>query len=478
MLTLTRYGLSYITGIANKDFKDTICIPIIQQYLSVQSKTFLHQDSHAMKLAVPRGVVSSYSTDNTVYMYNAFWSLLLPKTLGRYASAIWRSYISHSLLYLIPDTCLMYVYPAINSTPDVDSELYERSASYINTDMKSLSTVKMLKYSPASFDHLEQAIILVYKILLDQGIIHADDLQYVTTWIMDIKKVGYTFPKLPIKSNLWTKDVQLCIMFNWGTTEYTLRILLAYYLRFFSSIVLLYDGEWPNGSAVYIPEGVMSIQVDTKHGWYQQRALYECLKIGQRSNFSTLYISDDMFVNISMLGSKSLSKVWYTKGKYIDFRNEAEVFSDDWWWWKLTDSNFYGKLQKVISSLPEKWMERWKISGYPEKVCVHSIADTIYVPLTFSNDMLEILQHIMGVEPELFCEIVYPLLIGITVPEHHKEPFLDGNLWNEDRTNVEMIMNYSITQNFIHSLKLRDKFGRDLWRSYMDQVMMWHVNNS
>ena len=81
----------------------------------------------------------------------------------------------------------------------------------------------------------------------------------------------------------------------------------------------------------------------------------------------------------------------------------------------------------MISSLPEKWMERWKISGYPEKVCVHFLADTIYVPLTFSNDMLEILQHTMGVEPELFCEIVYPLLIGATVPENHKRTIFRWN---------------------------------------------------
>ena len=159
----------------------------------------------------------------------------------------------------------------------------------------------------------------------NQSIVHVDDVEYINTWIRDLKNIGYQFPRLPIKSKLWTKDVQLCIMFNWGTTDYVLRILLAYYLRFFDSIVLLYDGEWPNWTPEYIPEGVRSIQVDTYHGWFQQRALFECFKIGQRSNLSTLYIPDDMFMNISMLSRYSLSKVWYRKGTYVDFRNEGEI---------------------------------------------------------------------------------------------------------------------------------------------------------
>ena len=271
------------------------------------------------------------------------------------------------------------------------------------------------------------------------------------------------------------KCFQLCIMFNWGTTETSLRILLAYYLRFFNSIVLLYDGEWPNGTAVYIPEDVMSIQVDTKHGWFQQRALYECLKIDQRGNLSTHYISD-MFINISILSTKSLSKVWYTKGKYINFRNESEVLYH-WDWWSLTDFNFYGKLQKVIKSLPAKWIERWMASGYPQKVCVHSMADTIYVPLTFANDMLELLLHIISVEPELFSEIVYPVLLNIIIPESHKEPYVEGNLWSKDRYNLKLVTEYSVMRDYVHSLKLQERFGRDQWRTFMNQVLKKHVLN-
>ena len=426
-----------------------------------------------MELAVPRGVTSPYSAENTVHLYEAFWSLLLPKTLGYYASAILRSYVSQSLLYLIPDTCLMYVYPTIISSNETidNSKLYTLSNHSTDSSLTSLEIVKLLTNLPASFDHFDQALTHVYQLMFSQSIVRVDDVEYINTWIRDLKNIGYQFPRLPIKSKLWTKDVQLCIMFNWGTTDYVLRILLAYYLRFFDSIVLLYDGEWPNWTPENFPEGVRSIQVDTYHGWFQQRALFECLKIGQKSNLSTLYIPDDMFMNISMLSRYSLSKVWYRKGTYVDFRNEGEVFFEYWWWWTGTGSDFYGKLREVIASLPEKWMKQWKEFGYPQKVCAHSVADTIYVPLAFSNDMLELLQHIMSVQPELFSEIAYPLLIDITVPESHREPYSDGNLWLNERYDLEKIMEFSSTRDYIHSLKLRETFGRDLWCRFMNQML-------
>ena len=83
------------------------------------------------------------------------------------------------------------------------------------------------------------------------------------------------------------------------------------------------------------------------------------------------------------------------KGTYVDFRNEGEIFFEYWWWWTGTGSDFYGKLREVISSLPDKWMKQWKEFGYPQKVCAHSVADTIFVPLAFSNDMLELLEYII-----------------------------------------------------------------------------------
>ena len=78
---------------------------------------------------------------------------------------------------------------------------------------------------------------------------------------------------------------------------------------------------------------------------------------------------------------------------------------------------------------------------------------------------------IMSVQPELFSEIAYPLLIDITIPESHREPYSDGNLWLSERYDLEKIMEFSSTRNYIHSLKLRETFGRDLWCRFMNQML-------
>lgn len=452
---------------AGPEIKDTLCNPIIQQFFPVHRKNPGIPTLHSKRLAVPRGIVSPYNIDDTVHLYEAFWALLLPKTLEKHVSAVWRAYIAQSLFYLIPDACLMFVYPGIDTNIKTAVDVEITVDAYAN----AVTSINKLKYLPASFDLFQQALTNVYKTLQNEEVINSDDLEYLNAWVTDLVNIGYTFPKLPTKSKLGTKDVQLCIMFNWGAGEYIIKILLAYYLRYFSSIMLLYDGDWPGGISKYYPEGVTEMKVNTHQGWYQQRALYECLKRGQKSNLHTLYIPDDMFVNISKLSAKnSLSSVWFTGGHYNDFTIQAQVFHDNWWWWWGTGNNYYEMLKRVISSIPHKRMKMYEASGYPKHVAPHAVSDIIYVPQMFTNDMLESLQHDMGVEPELFCEILYPMLIDSTVPESHKVRFLDCNLWLEARSKLDLITECSRNKDFVHPLKLRDKFNRDLWCTFMNQM--------
>ena len=95
------------------------CYPIVQQYLA-QSNPDLDQlyykqsnvspclNTSASALVIPRGVFSPYNSQATVHLYEALWSLLLPRTVDMGVADILRSYIAQSLFYLIPDTRYMY----------------------------------------------------------------------------------------------------------------------------------------------------------------------------------------------------------------------------------------------------------------------------------------------------------------------------------------------------------------------------------
>ena len=101
-----------------KQNKGTQCIPIIQVYLPQSSTSYEDGKYGTEDVVVPRGMFSTYNAYSTTHLYEAFWSLLLPKTLQSNASAAWRSFIAQSLFYLIPDACLMFEYSRIESSTE------------------------------------------------------------------------------------------------------------------------------------------------------------------------------------------------------------------------------------------------------------------------------------------------------------------------------------------------------------------------
>ena len=95
------------------------CYPIVQQYLAqsypdLDPLYYMHSNvpqrlnTSAPGLVIPRGVFSPYHSQATLHLYEALWSLLLPRTVDMRDADILRSYIAQSLFYLIPDTRYMY----------------------------------------------------------------------------------------------------------------------------------------------------------------------------------------------------------------------------------------------------------------------------------------------------------------------------------------------------------------------------------
>ena len=327
------------------------CLPIVQHHLAVLHLGYENNNYIPERLVVPRGIFSPYNARATIHRYEAFWSLYLPTTVMTSLATVWRSYIAQSLFYLIPDACLMLVNPA-SLTTMISAD------TNISFSDESLKLVKILKYLPMTFDHFKDALPQLYLHLIKNGFFSVKDYEYVSAWIYDLMQIGYTFPKLPEKSKLWTRDVQLCIMFNWGSTKYAIRMLLSYYLRFFTSIILLVDGNWPSEGTEGIQSLVKVISVDTKNGWYQQRALLKCLQNGNSDSTSYLYILDDMFINISMLSTLPKSKVWLNEPRVFNFSNPETYYKDSWYWWENPKgTNFREKFEAIVNDLPQEWKQ-------------------------------------------------------------------------------------------------------------------------
>lgn len=72
---------------------------------------------------------------------------------------------------------------------------------------------------------------------------------------------------------------------------------------------------------------------------------------------------------------------------------------------------------------------------------------------------------------ELFCEIVSPLIISISVPEFQTRELSEGNLWNNERKNITLLKEWSEARHYVHSLKLSTWFGRSLWCALMNKQL-------
>ena len=442
-------------------WSSSLCLPVIQHHLAV----FNHKDEPE-RIVIPRGSFSPYKGSGTIHLYEALWSLLLPTTVKADIAAVWRSYIAQSLFYLIPDACLMFIHPASLPTGIV-----------INSDDDTLFSdewfklVEMLKYFPMTFDLFEDALLQLYQHVVHKGFFGAIDYEYVSAWVYDLKQIGYTFPNLPDKSKLWTRNVQLCIMFNWGAEGYTIKMLLAYYMRFFNSIVLIYDGKWPKTKFFEdVPTSVKVISVDTKNGWYQQHALLKCLQSGDNNTASYLYIPDDMFINITMMSTLPVSNIWLNEPGDFSFNDLGTFLQDTWYWWKHPKgTNFQKKYLSVVDTLPLEWKQSLSRNvGFPNHMHSHSVVDSVHIPRTFSGNLSNVLLYFMG-KSSIFCEILIPLALDITAGPPNHTYLVEGNLWSKGRSSLSLIRDYSTTKHFVHPLKLSTDMGSNVWCMLMTE---------
>ena len=266
------------------------------------------------------------------------------------------------------------------------------------------------------------------------------------------------------QSFMWTKRVQLCIMFNlknMSPRKEVIDLLLLYYSIFFDHIMLLFDGDW-NEKPSYIPTNISFSGCKSSNGWFQQRCLPICFKktwVGKEP-VGYLYISDDMFINLTMMSSLPLSKMWYLETPTIHYKNKGSL--KDWHW-----NEVIKPLETVIRNLPEKWKRMLVKSGFPDSFHASGTADVVYVPHSLAENMTDVVNYI-DKTANLFCEVALPLAVDIVAPTNQAH-FVEGYLWGGDKT-LENMKKKAETAHFVHPIKLTNKDQANLWISSMEKV--------
>ena len=144
---------------------------------------------------IPKGVLSPFNAQATIFSRSAFWGLLLPISVTGRVSDIWRSYFTGRLLWSVNQR-LAFASPWVtqcrnphNYLADLDAEadLYSKSGALVST---------LLQWKPAASTlegQIEELIIKMFEI----DMLHeVNDVHLHIAWLQDLLQVGFTFPQV------------------------------------------------------------------------------------------------------------------------------------------------------------------------------------------------------------------------------------------------------------------------------------------
>lgn len=145
-------------------------------------------------IALPKGSMCPYNTQNTIIHYSAFWSLLIPHKTSFRVCDIWRGYIMQRLLWDI-GAVLSFFYSDVVQERN-DHNLLKDFEDEIDLYLKSGHLVDFLidwhSDETTIFDRLRA---LTNDLIKNKFLTH-EELVLVDAWIKDLIKIGYKQPKL------------------------------------------------------------------------------------------------------------------------------------------------------------------------------------------------------------------------------------------------------------------------------------------
>ena len=149
-------------------------------------------------VVLPKGSLCPYNAQNTLYVYDAFWSLQFPSTVNMRITDIWRSYFMQRLFWEIgghlsffPPSAYQYR-SAHNYHKDFIDEklLYYDSGRMVDF---------LLTWKPSHEDLFDNIVDLSIQ-FAHKGFWGPSDIHLTEAWLQDLVRIGYKRPKLsPLK---------------------------------------------------------------------------------------------------------------------------------------------------------------------------------------------------------------------------------------------------------------------------------------
>ena len=157
-------------------------------------KIDINFDKSAPSIQYPIYKISPYNSQNTLFTYDAFWSLYLPYTVTFRLTDIWRSYWAQRLMWLLNGTVTFYgpnAYQSRNSHSYLN-DYYQEKEMYLKTE----NLIAFLFDWKCNEIEFYACVIKLSEEMAKNDFWPYDEVDGIKNWIDDLNMIGYIQPKM------------------------------------------------------------------------------------------------------------------------------------------------------------------------------------------------------------------------------------------------------------------------------------------
>ncbi|ESP02994.1 hypothetical protein LOTGIDRAFT_230450 [Lottia gigantea] len=151
-------------------------------------------DGEAPPVIVPPGVLAPYNSQNTFFLYDALWSLVIPQTVTFRVCDIWRGYWAQRLLWEIGASVGFFgpnAFQKRNSHSYVVDAIDEEYLYFKTHDLFDALLAWKCDESYSFF----KCVISLTEHMRDKEFWKNGDVDLIKAWIVDLQKIGYKEPQ-------------------------------------------------------------------------------------------------------------------------------------------------------------------------------------------------------------------------------------------------------------------------------------------
>ena len=162
-------------------------------------------DESSPSIQLPSFRMTPYSSKNTLFHYQAFWSLYLPSTVSSRSTDIWRSYWAQRLLWLLDDTVTFFGPNAqqFHNQISLLRDFEEEKNMYSQTE-KLIDFLFEWKCTKSKF---YECVVQLSTQMAEKNFWDYLEVEAIKSWLKDLTEIGY---KEPILQNTNLKTFNLC----------------------------------------------------------------------------------------------------------------------------------------------------------------------------------------------------------------------------------------------------------------------------